>query len=95
MLQGEHRGPHVHPFAPEPTGEHAAAQLGKGQPADLAELADEEVVIDERLARGTADGGDVAVNRPWDLRNAFHFSAGHLGILIKLCPIARTEQQQI
>jgi hypothetical protein len=79
----------------EASSKHAAAQLGKGQGADRAQLTNEEIVIDERLAGGTADGLDIAVDRAGDFGNAFDFGAHHLGVLIKLCAIVRADQQEI
>jgi len=69
--------------------------LGKGQATDLAQLTYEEIVIDERLAGGTTDSFDIAVDRAGDRRDARDFGARHFGILVKLRAIAWTRQQQI
>jgi hypothetical protein len=92
-LQGEVRGPEIYPFAPEASSKHAAAQLGKGQVTDRAQLTNEEIVINERFAGGTADSFDVTVDRARDRCNTLDFSARHLGILVKLLAVARTDQQ--
>jgi hypothetical protein len=79
----------------ETSGKHAAAQLWKSQATDRAQLTNEEIIIEESLAGGTADSLDIAVDGTGDCGNAFDFGARHLGVLVKLCAIVRADQQEI